>query len=241
MKPGYASLPQERQRGGGKEPARKPANTSCVCVLIVVYVCCCCFLFREASQCQIGDTRERQAGGPHAGGGDGTSIFGVAETERLSRAVNLPTKILDFGGFDSSITFILRGGILMSIGNSPESLSQGILIGIILVGRLGVHEGGEAVLKQPAGFEQRRIRTMLQSDPGSFLLFVLFVYIYFLPISNIVESDPRICSESAKRLHSEPLAGSTPEDPASLAIGRAARGGEDAGGSCVCPFSVFLL
>ena len=42
---------------------------------------------------------------------------------------------MDFRGFESSI--ILRGEILMSIGDFPESLSQAILVGIILVGRLG--------------------------------------------------------------------------------------------------------
>ena len=46
---------------------------------------------------------------------------------------------MDFGGFDSNIILILRGGILMSIGDFPESLSQAILVGIILVGRLGVY------------------------------------------------------------------------------------------------------
>ena len=50
----------------------------------------------------------------------------------------LRTKILDFRGFDSSRILSLRGGILMSIGNFPEVLSQGILEEIILVGRLGV-------------------------------------------------------------------------------------------------------
>ena len=33
---------------------------------------------------------------------------------------------------------IVRGGILMSIGNFPESLSQSILAGRFLAGRLGV-------------------------------------------------------------------------------------------------------
>ena len=33
---------------------------------------------------------------------------------------------------------ILRGGILMSIGNLPEHLSQAILVGIMLVVRFGV-------------------------------------------------------------------------------------------------------
>ena len=51
---------------------------------------------------------------------------------------NLHTNILDFRGFDSSIILILRSGITRTIGNSPEVLSQAILVGIILVGRLGV-------------------------------------------------------------------------------------------------------
>ena len=51
---------------------------------------------------------------------------------------NLRTKILDYRGFDSSRILILRGGIPGPIGNSPESLSQAILAGVILVGRLGV-------------------------------------------------------------------------------------------------------
>ena len=54
------------------------------------------------------------------------------------RTANLCTKLLDFRGFDSNIILILRGGILMSIGDFPESLSQAILAGILLVGRLGV-------------------------------------------------------------------------------------------------------
>ena len=47
-------------------------------------------------------------------------------------------KIPEFSGFDSSIISILRGGILISIGNFPETSSQRILVGIILVGRLGM-------------------------------------------------------------------------------------------------------
>ena len=50
---------------------------------------------------------------------------------------SLRTKILDFGGFDSSRILILRGGIPMSIGDFPESLSQVILVGTFFVGRLG--------------------------------------------------------------------------------------------------------
>ena len=49
---------------------------------------------------------------------------------------NLCPKILDLRGFDSSIILILRGGILMSIGNFPKCLSPQILVGIISVERL---------------------------------------------------------------------------------------------------------
>ena len=51
---------------------------------------------------------------------------------------NLRTKILDFGGFDSSRILIVREGIPRSIGNFPGILSQRILVGVMLVGRLGV-------------------------------------------------------------------------------------------------------
>ena len=40
------------------------------------------------------------------------------------KAADLRTDILDFGGFDSSINLISRGGILMSKGNLTEVLSQ---------------------------------------------------------------------------------------------------------------------
>ena len=51
---------------------------------------------------------------------------------------DLRTKILHFRGFDSSRILNLREGIPRSIGSFPEVLSQRILAGIILVGRLGV-------------------------------------------------------------------------------------------------------
>ena len=45
---------------------------------------------------------------------------------------------MEFRGFDSSMILIIRGDILMSTGDFPENLSQAILVGIMLVGRLGV-------------------------------------------------------------------------------------------------------
>ena len=51
---------------------------------------------------------------------------------------NLRTNIRNVRGFYSSIILILRGGIPRPIGNFLESLSQVILVGIMLVGRLGI-------------------------------------------------------------------------------------------------------
>ena len=52
---------------------------------------------------------------------------------------NHRTNIMDFRGSDSSIILSLRGGIPMPIGDFPESLSQAMLVGVMLVGRWGVH------------------------------------------------------------------------------------------------------
>ena len=49
----------------------------------------------------------------------------------------LRTEILEFRGFDSSRILIFRGGIIMPTGSFSERLSQRILVGIILIGRLG--------------------------------------------------------------------------------------------------------
>ena len=51
---------------------------------------------------------------------------------------NLRTKTPSFRGSDPRIVLISRGGILMSMGMFPESLSQAILVGIVLIGRLRV-------------------------------------------------------------------------------------------------------
>ena len=47
-----------------------------------------------------------------------------------------PYQYSGFRRFDSGILLILRVGIIMSTRNIPEGLSQAILVGIILVGRL---------------------------------------------------------------------------------------------------------
>ena len=56
----------------------------------------------------------------------------------IRRTANLRTNIMDFRGFDSSIILMLRGGIPWPMGNFLQSLSQAILVGIILVGRFDI-------------------------------------------------------------------------------------------------------
>ena len=51
---------------------------------------------------------------------------------------NLLTSIVDFRGFDLSMILSLRGGIHRPMGDFLESLSQTMLVGVMLVGRLGV-------------------------------------------------------------------------------------------------------
>ena len=48
---------------------------------------------------------------------------------RRGHTPNLPTNIVDFRGFGSSIILTLRGGILTSIGDFLERLSQAMLVG----------------------------------------------------------------------------------------------------------------
>ena len=62
----------------------------------------------------------------------------LSVAKHIRSTPNLPTNIVDFSGFDSSIILIFRGGIPMPIGDFPESLSQAMLVGVMLVRRLGV-------------------------------------------------------------------------------------------------------
>ena len=63
-----------------------------------------------------------------------SSMLAVPLGTREGHTANLRTKILDF----RFRILILSGGIPRRIGDFPESLSQAILVGIILAGRLGV-------------------------------------------------------------------------------------------------------
>ena len=60
------------------------------------------------------------------------------EAPDVTTTPNLPTTIVDFRGFDSSIILSLRGEIPRPIGDFPENLSRAMLVGIMFVGGLGV-------------------------------------------------------------------------------------------------------
>ena len=61
-------------------------------------------------------------------------IYVYRERENVSATANFCTRITDFRGFASSIILNFRGGSLMSVGRFPESLTQAILAGMILLG-----------------------------------------------------------------------------------------------------------
>ena len=53
---------------------------------------------------------------------------------RIRTTPNPPTNIVGFRGFDPNIILIVRGGIPRPMWNFPESLSQAMLVGVMLVG-----------------------------------------------------------------------------------------------------------
>ena len=68
----------------------------------------------------------------------GRELFDLAP---FAATASLRTNIMDFRGFDSSMTIlIIRGVISRPMGDFEEYLSQAMLVGIMLVGRLGVAE-----------------------------------------------------------------------------------------------------
>ena len=69
---------------------------------------------------------------------DGALRCQLSQKSPTARTPNLHTNIVDFTGLDSSIILISRGGIPRPIGNFPQSLSQAMLVGTMLVGRLSV-------------------------------------------------------------------------------------------------------
>ena len=94
---------------------------------------------------------------------------------------------MDVRGFDPSIILISMGGILMSVGNSLEIVSQAILVGRFLVGRSGVPFGAG----QMFGLDQRPLPDALPAEQQDRLVghaglglhfpqdsFYVYIYIY---------------------------------------------------------------
>ena len=101
-----------------------------VCIYVCVYICIYIYIYiyicsYEGPAGLRAVRRQRRRGHLAAG-----ALKGATPTS--------PTNIVGFRGFDSSIILIYRGGIPRPIGDSPESLRPAMLVGTMLVGRLGV-------------------------------------------------------------------------------------------------------
>ena len=87
---------------------------------------------------------------------------------------------MDFRGFDSSIILIIRGGILRPIGDAPESLTQAMLVGEILVGRMGAGKLLELA------WEVESSRKLPSSDIASRMILLLLLIIIIMILIIIV-------------------------------------------------------
>ena len=117
---------------------------------------------------------------------------------------NLPPRIMDFRGFDSGIILILRGGIPRPVGNFPDSSSQAMLVGVMLVGGLGVRInsrfGASSSVSDPANEGEVECRVYVCRIPspvgataqGTFNIYIyiymymymymrIYIYIYIYP------------------------------------------------------------
>ena len=130
---------------------------------VYVCVCMCMYMYMRARVCRWTSSHMRMClyeqlyvrvcvyacGQVLRQGLSGKDPPGV-ELQNATGTANHRTNIKGFRGFDSSIILSLRGRILMYIGDFPESLSQAILVWIMLVGRLGVPKIPESRLRTKA-------------------------------------------------------------------------------------------
>ena len=88
---------------------------------------------------------------------------------------------MDFRGFDSSKMLFLRGGILMSTGGFPESLSRAMLVGVMSVGGMGV--------SRPAARASRPFRApwpTSSAPEGGASIFIISIIIIIIIIILII-------------------------------------------------------
>ena len=96
------------------------------------------------------------------------------------RAANLRTKILDSGGFDSSIISVVRGGIPRPIGEFLEMLGQRVSVGITLVGRLGAWSfaAPNKATKNDNNACLTYIYIYIERERDVYIYIYIYVYIY---------------------------------------------------------------
>ena len=91
-------------------------------------------------------------------------IYIYRERERLYIYIYI---CIHIRGFDSSIILILRGGIIMSIGNIREIISQRILVGRLGVQNFGIRSAGPSDAR--AGEDLRSYVLVFQGIPRTLL------------------------------------------------------------------------
>ena len=110
----------------------------------------------------------------------------TAGTNLEGNTPNLPTNIVDFGRFDSTAILNLRGEIPRPIGDFPETLCQAMLVGIMLVGRLGVR-GSQGI----GGCKQQLVRSCFTPNPLhgpscgpickiTITIIIITIYVYYV-------------------------------------------------------------
>ena len=87
-------------------------------------------------------------------------------TTNVRQTANLPTNIVDFGGFDSSIILVLRGGILVPTGDFPENMSQAMLVGCNFSRRIGRKTDGQDQHLDVGTWEARSPHTPMVGSIG---------------------------------------------------------------------------
>ena len=99
--------------------------------------------------------------------------------------------LVDFGGCDASTVLISTGGILMSIGDFPESLSRAMLVGTMSVGGLCVYHFRRCVV--------HRVLCISHFSQASRARGCVYIYIYiYICIHNYIARLPSLPGISSK-------------------------------------------
>ena len=106
----------------------------------------------------------------------------IIRTKQLYRfksswsTANLPTNTMDVRVFDSSMILIVRGGISRPTGDFPESWTQAMLLGMILVGRLAVAPPLHAAGREEQGLPEGGVPGPPRE--GQYIAIHIYIYTY---------------------------------------------------------------